>query len=282
MEQKKNTHILLIDCQDSPALIHRITGVISDFNCNIISNGEYVDQSTGHFYMRSEFTGTIDNDMALRTLNTVLPEGSNVKLLKKRRKRIVVLATREHHCLGDILLRNHFDELDAEILTVISNHDVLRPLTSKFDLPYVYLPSESLSREEHENRVLEVIAPYKPDYIILAKYMRILTPRFVSAYPGSIINIHHSFLPAFIGASPYKQAFERGVKIIGATGHFVSNDLDEGPIIAQSVIEIDHSHSLDTMIHKGREIERTVLARSMKLAFEDRIIVRDNKTVIFD
>lgn len=192
------------------------------------------------------------------------------------------MVTKESHCLGDILIRYEAGELDANIIGVVSNYDLLKPLVEKFDIPYYCVSHEGLDREEHEAKVLECLSQFEDiDYIVLAKYMRILTPNFVNAYQDRIINIHHSFLPSFIGANPYKQAYERGVKIIGATAHFVNNDLDEGPIISQDVINVNHDHSWKDMQRSGRDVEKITLSRALKLALEDRIFVYKNKTVIF-
>ena len=192
------------------------------------------------------------------------------------------MATKEMHALGDILIRHEAGELEANILCVISNYSDLESLVSKFNIPFVTISHVDLDRAEHETKILECLAGYKDiDYIVLAKYMRILTPRFVEVYEDKIINIHHSFLPAFIGANPYKQAYDRGVKIIGATSHFVNNNLDEGPIIDQEVIHVDHAFGWRDMQRSGRDAEKIVLSRALKLALEDRIFVYANKTVIF-
>ena len=192
------------------------------------------------------------------------------------------MATKEPHALGDILIRYCDKELDANILAVIANRDNLKSLVKRFNIPFIYINADGLSREEHEALILKELSKYKNiDYIVLAKYMRILTPNFVKKYEGKIINIHHSFLPAFIGANPYKQAYERGVKIIGATAHFVTNDLDEGPIIAQDVIPVNHRYSWKDMQQAGRDVEKIVLARALKLVLEDRVFITNNKTVVF-
>lgn len=190
------------------------------------------------------------------------------------------MATKEAHALGDILIKQYSGDLDVEILGVIANRPNIKDLVEKFNIPFYHIPAEGLSRAEHENRMLEIITPTNPDFIILAKYMRILTPNFVEKFPNKIINIHHSFLPAFIGANPYKQAYDRGVKIIGATAHFVNNNLDDGPIIEQDVIRVNHEMSWEEMRIQGRDIEKIVLSRAIKLAIEDRIFVYANKTII--
>jgi formyltetrahydrofolate deformylase len=186
------------------------------------------------------------------------------------------------HALGDILIRHEAGELEANILAVISNYEDLESLVSRFNIPFITVSHVGLDREEHEDKILECLEGFEDiDYIVLAKYMRILTPKFIETYENRIINIHHSFLPAFIGANPYKQAYERGVKIIGATSHFVNNNLDEGPIIAQEVIHVNHAYSWRDMQRSGKDVEKVVLSRALKLALEDRIFVYANKTVIF-
>jgi formyltetrahydrofolate deformylase len=196
--------------------------------------------------------------------------------------RIVMLVTREHHCAGELLMRHAHDELGASIQAVIGNHDTLRPLVERFGLPFHHVSHDGLSREAHEQATAEVIATYQPDYLVLAKYMRILSPAFIDRYPGRIVNIHHSFLPAFIGANPYRQAYDRGVKIIGATAHFVTNDLDEGPIIAQSVVPVNHSDRASEMARAGKDVEKIVLAKALKLVFDERVFLNERRTVVFD
>ena len=191
------------------------------------------------------------------------------------------MATKETHCLGDLLIKNYSKEINANILSVIANYDDLRDLVEKFGIKFHCVEAGDLDRLEHEKKVLEVLKEYDIDYIVLAKYMRILSPNFVNAYKKKIINIHHSFLPAFIGANPYKQAFERGVKIVGATAHFVNNDLDEGPIITQDIIRVNHEMNWKEMRVAGRNVEKNVLASALELVFDDRVFVYNNKTVIF-
>lgn len=191
------------------------------------------------------------------------------------------MATKESHALGDILIRHADGELDARIECVLSNHDTLEALVRRFDIPFMCVPAEGMSREEHEEHVMKLINQFEFDFIVLAKYMRILTPGFVKAFEKKIINIHHSFLPAFIGANPYKQAHERGVKIIGATAHFVTDDLDEGPIIAQDVIPVNHRMEWRDMQRAGRDVEKVVLSRALSYVLNDRVFVHGNKTIVF-
>jgi formyltetrahydrofolate deformylase len=197
-------------------------------------------------------------------------------------KRVVALVSREHHCLGDLLVRNAFGELNARLHAVIGNHPVLAPLVEKFALPFHWVTHEGRSRAEHETELLGLIEGLQPDFLVLAKYMRVLSPEFVRRFPARIINIHHSFLPAFVGARPYHQAFTRGVKVIGATAHFVTDALDQGPIIVQQVMPVDHTHSPEDMAQAGRDVEQLALARALRLVFEDRVFLCGNRTVIFD
>jgi formyltetrahydrofolate deformylase len=272
-------HILLMDGPDNKGLIYHVTGVLFKHDLNIIHNDEYVSPS-GKFFMRTEFEGTFDGAALLNELNTTLPDGIRLRLNPKRKKNIVVFVTKEHHCLGELLIRYAFDELDADILAVVSNYNSLQPLVSKFGIPFHYISHEGKTREEHEEAILRTLAIYEPEYLVLAKYMRVLTAGFVSHFPDRIINIHHSFLPAFIGANPYRQAYERGVKIIGATAHFVNNDLDEGPIIAQNVKEVDHRHTAADMATEGKDVEKIVLSQALKLVFNDRVFISGNRAIV--
>ncbi len=273
---------VLIDANDEKGLVHKVSSVFYEHEMNILSNSEFVDKENNKFFMRSVVDGDIDAFELNNALKKLLPESASVRVIEPKKKNIIIMATKEMHALGDILIRHEAGELEANILAVVSNYDDLESLVSKFNIPYITISHEGLGRSEHESKIIEFINSYDHvDYIVLAKYMRILTPRFVETYEDKIINIHHSFLPAFIGANPYKQAYDRGVKIIGATAHFVNNNLDEGPIIAQEVIHVDHAYGWRDMQRSGRDVEKVVLSRALKLALEDRIFVYANKTVIF-
>ncbi|MBV5278752.1 MAG: formyltetrahydrofolate deformylase [Campylobacteraceae bacterium] len=280
MEITKN-YILKIDCPDEKGLIYRIADVVFKYQLNIIKNDEFVDRENGKFFMRAELSGEVDLKAFQGTLEAYLPAKSDICVVEARKKDIVLMGTKESHCLGDILLKHDSDDLNANILAVVSNYDDLRGLSEKFNIPFHHVSHEGLNRIEHENKVLEVLSAYTIDYIVLAKYMRILSSEFVGHYDKRMVNIHHSFLPAFIGANPYKQAFERGVKIIGATAHFVNNHLDEGPIIAQDVIHVGHEMTWKDMQRAGRNVEKNVLSNALDLVFDERIFVHDNKTIIF-
>lgn len=273
---------ILIDADDAKGLVYRVSSIFYNNDLNILSNSEFVDKDNNKFFMRSVVDGDINSAELEKSIKEVLPSNSIVKVISPKKKNIIIMATKELHALGDILIRHEAGELEANILAVVSNYDKLESLVTKFDIPYVAISHEGLERSEHENRIIECINSFENvDYIVLAKYMRILTPRFVETFKDKIINIHHSFLPAFIGANPYKQAYDRGVKIIGATAHFVNNNLDEGPIIAQEVIHVNHAYSWKDMQRSGKDVEKVVLSRALKLALEDRIFVYANKTVIF-
>jgi len=274
--------ILLVECADRPGLVHNITGVLFHRGVNIVGNQEFVDPESARFFMRTEFDGAADAASLIAEVRGALPADAIVRLSALTPKYVVVLASTEHHCLADLLVRHAFGELRARILAVVSNHDALAKLVAKFELPFHHISHEGISREEHEAGLLRVISGSGPELLVLAKYMRILSPDFVARFPSRILNIHHSFLPAFVGARPYHQAFQRGVKVIGATAHFVTNELDKGPIIVQQVIPVDHTHTAQDLAQAGRDVEQLVLARALKLVLEDRVFLRGNRTVIFD
>jgi len=273
-------YILLIDTEDAKGLVYNISKVLFANHLNIEQNTEYVDKNTNKFFMRTIISGNISQNILLKELQEVLPENAEIKLNKKAKKNVVILATKESHVLGDLLIRYLDGELNANIKAVIANHENLRTLVENFDIPFTCIEAEGLSRVEHEEKVIKKVQEYEPELIVLAKYMRILTPNFVETFPRQVLNIHHSFLPAFIGANPYKQAHQRGVKIIGATAHYVTNDLDEGPIIAQDVVRIDHTYSWQDMRKAGRNVEKIVLSNAFQMLLDDRVFVHGNKTVI--
>jgi formyltetrahydrofolate deformylase len=256
--------------------------VLLRHGCNVISNHEFVDHETARFFMRTEFTGDVDSTQIQKETLAIVATPATVRLSSLAPRRIVVLCSREHHCLADLVVRHAFGELNANILAVVSNHPDLAPFVGKFGLPFHTVSHLDRSREQHESEVLNAIAPYAPDYLVLAKYMRVLSSGFVAPFSHRIINIHHSFLPAFVGARPYEQAFRRGVKIIGATAHFVTEALDQGPIIVQEVLPVDHTHAPEDLAQAGREVEKLALARALKLVFEDRVLLCGNRTIIFD
>lgn len=272
--------ILRTICPDEKGLIAQITSICFSHQLNIVQNNEYVDHRSGRFFMRTELEGIFDDARLLADLDRVLPTGTLQELKQAGRRRIVVLVTKEAHCLGDLLMKSAFGGLDVDISAVVGNHETLRSLVERFDIPFHLVSHEGLTREEHDARMAEQIDSYDADYVVLAKYMRVLTPGFVRRYPNKLINIHHSFLPAFIGARPYHQAYERGVKIIGATAHYVNDNLDEGPIISQDVINVDHTYTAEDMMRAGRDVEKNVLSRALYRVLAQRVFVYGNRTII--
>lgn len=275
-------HVVFIKVPDRPGLIHSITGIFLKHRLNIVTNGEFTDANQGQFFMRSEVEGECDREGLHQDLIGALDSTATVRVIGEDKKNVVVFATKESHCLGELLIRHHAGELHANILAVIANHQKLGPLVERFGIPFHHVPHEGRDRQDQEDDALATLAPYQAEYIILAKYMLVLSPKFVGSYAHRIINIHHSFLPAFIGARPYRQAYTRGVKIIGATAHFVTDNLDEGPIITQQILPVDHSHSVTDMARAGRSSEKLALSRALDLVFEDRVFVHGNRTIIFD
>ncbi len=276
--------IVLVDCPDDVGLIHRITGVLQARRLNIESNHEFVDNTARHFFFRAEVVPA-EAPVAAADLRAdlarVLPATARVRVAREERRPIVVCATREPHCLGELLLLDAVGELPGRIVAVVSNHDLLRGLVERFGVPFHHVPHEGVSREMHEAALGRTIDGYSPEYIVLARYMRVLSEGFVSRYASRLVNIHHSFLPAFAGASPYRQAYDRGVKLIGATAHFVTAELDAGPIIAQDVIAVDHAFTPERMAQAGRDVEKLVLARAVRLVLEERVFLHGRRTVVF-
>jgi len=274
--------IILIQCKDKVGLVAVIAQVMARNGINILSMREHVDTIEGQFFLRLATDSHSDADNLYHELKTLLPEDAIITVNPQPEKKIVVMVTKEYHCLGDILIRNHFKTLGAGVQAVIGNHAVLQNVCERFSVPFIHVSHEQKSREEFEEDLEKHLQPYEYDYLVLAKFMRILSPAFIAKHPPNIINIHHSFLPAFTGASPYKQAFIRGVKLIGATAHFVTDKLDEGPIIEQQIIPVDHTYTPAAMLTAGKEIEKAVLAKALKMLFEDRVFVYNNKTVVFE
>lgn len=274
--------VLLVSCADQRGLVHAVTGVLLRAGCNIVSNQEFVDESAQRFFMRTEFEGPADCAALEAETRAVLPDGAEVQARPPTRHRIAILVSKEHHCLADLLVRHAYGELNADLVAVAGNHETLCPLVEKFGVPFFYVDSSDRSREAHEAELLKVLEKFQPDLLVLAKYMRVLSPGFVGRWPHRMVNIHHSFLPAFAGARPYHQAFERGVKVIGATAHFVTEHLDEGPILVQQVIPVNHTHGPRELAQAGRDVEKIVLARALGLVLEDRVFLCGKRTVIFD
>ncbi len=278
-----NQTLILIQCRDAVGLVGRIANTVARHALNIVTMREYVDEAAERFYVRIVCAGKAeDNELLTADLIDALPIGAKVIVNPPQQKRLAILVTKEHHCLGDIIVRYFFNTLGAEVCCVVGNYDELSAFTQRFNIPFYHVTHEGKSKAEFESEIAHLLDSHQPDYLVLAKFMRILSTDFVDRYTGRIINIHHSFLPAFIGASPYKQAYERGVKLIGATAHFVTSDLDQGPIIAQDIRPVNHSYTVKDMVRAGKEVEKSVLSKALRLVIEDRVIITGNKTVVFE
>jgi formyltetrahydrofolate deformylase len=274
--------VILIQCDDRIGLVAAIAGLMARKNINIVSMREHVDQVANKFFLRLVTEQHAEAGALSMDLQAVLPVDAYISVNPDPEKKIIVLVTKEYHCLSDILVRNHFKTLGAAVQCVVGNHAVLQDICARFEVPFFLVSHEGKTKEKFESALIEVCNKYTYDYLVLAKFMRILSPAFVDLFPLKIINIHHSFLPAFIGANPYRQAHLRGVKLIGATAHFVTSNLDEGPIIEQQIIPINHTFTPGAMIRAGKEIETAVLAKALRMVLENRVFVYNNKTVVFD
>ena len=289
MENKCNTNLarLLISCPDQPGIVAKVSNFIYEHGANIVQSDQYsTDFQNGQFFMRIEYsldnTG-LDaerfciefNKLALEfKMNWVVTYSNSIK-------KMALFVSKETHCILDLLWRWKAGELCVEIPYIISNHVETKAIADEFEIPFHHYPIFKENKIEQEQAILNLINN-NVDFVVLARYMQILSERFISEYKNKIINIHHSFLPAFAGAKPYLKAKERGVKIIGATAHYATSELDEGPIIDQNVIRVSHKDSVSDLKQKGRDIERTVLSRAVRWHVEDRIIVLGNKTIVFD
>ncbi len=275
--------IASLQCADQPGIVHAMTTAVLHCGGNIIENQQFTDPTTKTFVMRTRFETSQGIAAAQMSLNDGLGKFSPALHIRPtaRKPRALILVTNESHCLRDLMYLLELGELLIEIPLVISNREELQSLVESHGIPFLYLPITQENKAEQERVVLAKIAELKIDFVVLARYMQILSATFTAAMPGKIINIHHSFLPGFKGAKPYHQAHDRGVKIIGATAHFVTADLDEGPIIEQDVAHVSHSATPEEMIALGRDIERRVLARAVKLFAEDRIFIVGHRTVVF-
>ena len=278
---------LLIHCKDQKGIIAAVTNFISKVEGNITYIDQHVDVEQNVFFMRLE-SGFTNSAISLEAIKTDFEQtiardfGMTWNFYNKEIKaKMALFVSKYNHCLYDILGRYSARELNIEIPLIISNHMDLKPIADQFNIPFYHVPFTKDSKEIGEKQQTELLEKYGINFIVLARYMQIITPHLISLYKNKIINIHHSFLPAFPGAKPYHSAFKRGVKIIGATSHYVTEELDEGPIIEQDIARVSHINSVDDFIMKGRDLERTVLARAIKLHSERKVMVYDNKTVVF-
>ncbi len=279
--------ILLLSCPDSKGLVARISGFISDGGGNIISLHEHVDTFEKIFFFRvvwdmENFSiPPAELEKAFEPLAHELQATWRI-YFTGRKLRIAVFVSKYEHCLQELLWRQRLADYPVEIPLIISNHPDVKPMADYHRIPFHVFPINAENKDEQEQRELDLLADNDIDAIVLARYMQILSGKFIEKYPGRIINIHHSFLPAFMGGNPYKQAYERGVKIIGATSHYVTADLDEGPIIEQDIVRISHRDTTEDLVRKGRDLERIVLARAVYFHAEHRVLLNGKKTIVFD
>ncbi len=279
---------LLVTCPDQPGIVAAVSGFLRNHGANITALDQHsTEHAAGSFFLRAEFT-TPDLDLAAEALEgafarvVAAPFGMDWRIdYAARRKRMALMVSKVDHALVELLWLWRRGELDADLPLVVSNHDDLRAEVERFGVAYHHVPVSRDTKAEAEARTLALFEDAGVDLVVLARYMQILSPAVVDRYPGRIVNIHHSFLPAFVGADPYRQAFERGVKVIGATAHYVTADLDEGPIIEQGVARVTHRQSVAELKRLGQSLERDVLARAVRWHLEARVLVHGNKTVVF-
>lgn len=278
---------ILIHCEDQKGIIAAVTDFIYKIEGNITYIDQHVDLVQNVFFMRleCELTNKHSNLVAIKNvfqLSIATDFNMSWEFFDNSQKpKMALFVSKYEHCLYDILGRYSSGELNVEIPLIISNHEDLKPIADRFEIPFFCIPFTKENKEEGEKQQIELLQKHEIDFVVLARYMQIITPNLIALYENKIINIHHSFLPAFPGAKPYHSAFKRGVKIIGATSHYVTESLDEGPIIEQDIARVSHINSVDDYIMKGRDLERIVLARAIKLHAERKTMVYDNKTVVF-
>lgn len=279
--------IILINCKDQAGIISSVTQFIHSHLGNIVYLDQHVDKFSNVFFMRLE-TEFESNDFDQRffesKFNTALAQRYHMRWsihLDGHKPRMALFVSKYNHCLYDLLGRHNSGELNVEIPFILSNHQDLKFIADQFQIPFYHVPFSKATKEEAEEKQLSLLKEHNIDFIVLARYMQIISERLITVYPNRIINIHHSFLPAFAGAKPYHAAFKRGVKIIGATSHYITSELDAGPIIEQDVTAVSHSHSISDFISKGRDLEKIVLSRAIKLHVLRKTMVYNNKTVIF-
>ena len=287
-EEKKNA-ILVMSCRDQQGIVANITGFLNKNNGNIVELQQYVDKEEGVFCMRIEWELTnflIQPELISKHFKEELePLYDNITwniFFSGYRHKVAIFVSKLSHCLFDLFARYKANELNIEIPLVIGNHKDLESICKSFDIPFYYFPIDSSNKIEQEKKEIELLQKNEIHLIVLARYMQVLSGNFIKNFPNRIINIHHSFLPAFPGAKPYHSAYRRGVKIIGATSHYVTEQLDEGPIIEQDVIRVSHEDSINDFIQKGKDLEKIVLSRAVRLHLQHRIVVYNNKTVVFD
>ncbi|KAJ5035096.1 uncharacterized protein L3040_008357 [Drepanopeziza brunnea f. sp. 'multigermtubi'] len=284
--------ILTLSCPDIPGIVHAVTGFLAQHNLNIVDSQQFGDPTSKKFFMRVHFSqiqaSEGDGKIKAEILRESFKETAKIMSMDfelsstAQKPRVLIMVSKIGHCLNDILFRQSISQLGIEIPLIISNHPDYAPLAATYKVPFHHLPITAETKAEQESRILELVKEHNIDLIVLARYMQVLSPALCTAMSGKIINIHHSFLPSFKGAKPYHQAYDRGVKIIGATAHFVTSDLDEGPIIEQDVVRVGHGMSPKTLTTEGSNVESKVLAKAVKWVTEKRVLLNGHKTVVFN
>lgn len=279
-------YVLTLSCPDRMGIVHAVSGFLLDLECNIADSQQFLDPGSARFFLRVHFESS-EPQLTMDALHTrFMPVAARFGMDWQLydvdvRPRMLVMVSRYGHCLNDLLFRCRSGQLAAEVAAVVSNHPDLEPLATSHGIPYHHLPVTPETKAQQENRVLELAEEHKVDLVVLARYMQVLTDRLCAPLSGRIINIHHSFLPSFQGARPYQQAYERGVKLIGATAHYVTPELDEGPIIEQEVARVDHTRTPAQLASVGQDVECVTLARAVRWHIEHRVLLNGNRTVVF-
>ena len=281
------TATLRLHCEDAKGIVYNVSRFIFERGGNIIDAQQHTEQLGNRFFMRVYFdrAGMTNTKQGLKDDLAELASAFNLEYeltFSDERKRMAILVSKYNHCLYDLLLRHEYGEISADIACIISNHPDLEEVASRFRVPFFHVPVSRSEKSDAENRALELFKQHYVDFVVLARYMQILTPLMVDSFRNRIINVHHGFLPAFKGAKPYHQAYERGVKLIGATSHYVTEDLDAGPIIAQETMPVKHTHSVEELVAMGRNMEKNVLSDAVRAHAEDRIMVYHQRTIVFE
>lgn len=284
-----DSYILTLSCPDRPGIVHAVTGFLAQHDLNIVDSSQFGDPTSKRFFLRIHFApATEQASVSLEQLRQAFePIGTGYSMnfdlrLATQKPRVLIMVSKIGHCLNDILFRQRTGQLHIEVPVIVSNHVEFAALAATYNVPFVHLPVTPDTKQEQEGRVLELVQEHQVDLVVLARYMQVLSPRLCEAMSGRIINIHHSFLPSFKGAKPYHQAYDRGVKIVGATAHFVTSDLDEGPIIEQDVVRVNHAMNPKELTHAGSTVESNVLATAVKNVTERRVLLNGHKTVVFN
>jgi formyltetrahydrofolate deformylase len=278
--------ILTLSCPDRVGIVHAVTGFLAEYQCNILDSQQFGDRDTGRFFMRVHLESN-DRQLDLDALRGAFGRVGETFSMdwhidgEAARARIMIMVSQQGHCLNDLLYRWRIGSLPADIAGIVSNHRDFESLAASYEIPYYYVPITPQSRDDAEQRLLDIVAENHVELVILARYMQILSARVCEQLPGRIINIHHSFLPSFKGAKPYHQAHDRGVKLIGATAHYVTANLDEGPIIEQEVARVDHGDDVENLTSIGRDVECLALARAVRWHLEHRVLLDGHKTIVF-